>query len=111
VRLEEVDMLFISGQVSQDLSEVVVGRGDIVRQAEQVLTNLRSVVEAAGGTLRDVVKVTVFLRNMADRDAVADVRRRFFGDHLPASTLVEVSKLAHPDWLVEIEAIAIVQVD
>jgi len=111
VRLKGVDLLFISGQVSQDLNEVVVGRCDIVRQAEQVLTNLRSVVEAAGGGLRDVVKVTVYLKNMEDRDAVADVRRRFFGDHLPASTLVQVCKLAHPDWLVEIEAIAMVQVD
>ncbi len=72
-----------------------------------MLKNLLAVLESAGGRITDVAKVTVFLRNMEDRDAVAQVRKRFFGDHMPASTLVEVSKLAHPDWLVEIDAIAV----
>jgi 2-iminobutanoate/2-iminopropanoate deaminase len=102
-----VDILFISGQVSESPTEQCVAKGNISGQAEQVLKNLVTVLETAGGKITDVVKVTVFLRNMEDRDAVAEVRERFFGDHRPASTLVEVNKLARPDWLIEIEAIAV----
>ena len=108
VSLAGADLVFVSGQVAESSSEVCVAKGDVKTQAEQVLTNLVTVLEAAGGRITDVVKVTVFLRNMEDRGAVAEVRKRFFGDHMTASTLVEVSKLAHPDWLLEIEAVAVV---
>lgn len=108
VSLPGADLVFVSGQVAESPTDVCVARGDIRAQAEQVLNNLVTVLGAAGGCITDVVKVTVFVRNMEDRDAVAEVRRRFFGDHVPASTLVEVSKLAHPDWLLEIEAVAVV---
>jgi enamine deaminase RidA (YjgF/YER057c/UK114 family) len=93
--------------VSEDAKGNTVGKGDIVLQTEQVLRNLQSVLEASGTSLSHVVKVTVFLRNMEHRDAVAEIRKRFFKDNLPASTLVEISKLANQDWLIEIEAIAI----
>ena len=108
VSLSEADLIFASGQVAQDAKGNTVGKGDIVLQTEQVLKNLQNVLEASGASLADVVKVTVFLRNMEHRNAVAEVRKRFFKDNLPASTLVEVSKLAHQDWLIEIEAVAVV---
>lgn len=107
INLSEADLIFASGQVSEDAKGNTVGKGDIVLQTEQVLRNLQSVLEASGTSLSHVVKVTVFLRNMEHRDAVAEVRKRFFKDNLPASTLVEISKLANQDWLIEIEAIAI----
>lgn len=102
------DLIFVSGQVAEDINGNTVGKGDIVRQTEQVLNNMQNVLEANGASLADVVKVTVFLRNMEHRDAVAEVRKRFFKDNLPASTLVEVNKLANEDWLIEIEAVAVV---
>jgi 2-iminobutanoate/2-iminopropanoate deaminase len=108
VSLAGGDILFISGQVAESPDDVCVARGDVTGQAEQALKNMVAVLEAAGGRITDVAKVTVFLRNMEDRDAVAEVRRRFFGDHMPASTLVEVSKLARPDWLIEVEACAVI---
>ncbi len=108
VRLSDAEIIFASGQVALDAEGNTVGKGDIVLQAEQVLRNLQRVLETAGASLADVIKVTVFLRNMEHRNAVAEVRRRFFKDNLPASTLVEVSKLVHQDWLIEIEAIAVV---
>lgn len=107
VSLSEADLIFASGQVAEDSEGNTVGKGDIVLQTEQVLKNLQNVLEASGASLADVVKVTVFLRNMEHRNAVAEVRKRFFKDNLPASTLVEVSKLAHQDWLIEIEAVAV----
>jgi len=108
VRIQETDLIFISGQVSEDNKGQIVGRGDIEAQTEQVLRNLQCVLESAGACLDDVVKVTVYLRNMEQRHAVAEVRQRFFRDNLPASTLVEVNKLAHEDWLIEMEAIAVI---
>lgn len=107
ISLSGADLIFISGQVAQDSEGNTVGKGDIVLQTEQALKNLQNVLEASGASLADVVKVTVFLRNMEQRDIVAEVRKRFFKDNLPASTLVEVSKLAHQDWLIEIEAVAV----
>jgi len=108
VSLSEVELIFVSGQVAEDAKGNTVGKGNIVRQTEQVLTNIQNALADSGASLADVVKVTVFLRNMEHRDTVAEVRRRFFKDNLPASTLVEVNKLAHPDWLIEIEAVAVV---
>lgn len=108
VSLSEADLIFASGQVAQDAKGNTIGKGDIVLQTEQVLKNLQNVLAASGASLADVIKVTVFLRNMEHRNAVAKVRKHFFKDNLPASTLVEVSKLVHQDWLIEIEAIAVV---
>ena len=108
VSISGADLIFVSGQVALDAEGNLVGKGDVVVQTEQVLRNMQNVLEAAGASLSDVVKVTVFMRNMEQRDTVAEVRRRFFKDNLPASTLVEVSKLCNEDWLIEIEAVAVV---
>ena len=99
--------LFVSGQVSVNERGEVVGRGDVRVQAGQALENLKKVLAAEGATLSQVAKVTVYLTDMAHRQAVAEVRTSHFGKDLPASTLVEVKALAHPDFLIEIEAIAV----
>ena len=99
--------LYISGCVAFDPEGQVVGRGDVAEQARQALANLGQVLAAAGATPADVVKVTVYLRNVDDRPQVNPLRQAFFGAHRPASTLVEVSALVHPDLLIEIDAVAV----
>lgn len=100
------DLLFISGCAPLDSSGELVGKGDVAVQARQVLTNLGAILRHAGGGFADILKVTVYLLDAGDRKAVNEVRKEFFGDSRPASTLVEVSQLAVPGMLVEIEAVA-----
>ena len=102
------DTVYVSGQVALDGEGRLVGPGDVVAQTRQVLENIRRVLAAGGATLDDVVKVTVFLANVDDRPRVNEVRQAYFGANRPASTLVEVSRLAFPGLLVEIEAVAVV---
>jgi 2-iminobutanoate/2-iminopropanoate deaminase len=83
-----------------------VGKGDITAQARQVHENLKKCLAAAGLTFADVCKVTVYVRNIADRPKINEVRKQYFGASRPASTLVEISRLASDDFGVEIEAIA-----
>jgi 2-iminobutanoate/2-iminopropanoate deaminase len=98
--------LWISGILPLDANGTLVGGDDAEAQAEQVLANLALVLEAAKASFADVVKVGVYLRRMEDREAIDQARQRRFGNARPASTLVEVSALAHPDALVEIDAVA-----
>jgi reactive intermediate/imine deaminase len=101
--------VFISGQVALDGAGKLVGEGDIAAQTEQVFRNLRSVVESAGGTMDDIVKINIYVTDAAHRPAVAAARQRHFREgHYPASTYVVVSALAVPQLLVEIEAIALI---
>jgi len=101
-------LLFVSGQVAFDEAGAIVGVGDMQAQTRQALRNLGAVLEAAGATFADVVKLTYFVR---DIDAIAAIRaaRNEFIDtaNPPASTLVEVSRLFVPDLLIEIEAVAV----
>ncbi len=105
--VEAGGFLYVAGMLPLDANGDLVGVGDVVRQTEQVLDNVGEVLRAAGATFDDVVRVGVYLLNMADRPAVNTVRLRYFGDARPAATLVEVSALALPDALVEIEAVAL----
>ncbi len=101
-------LLFVSGCIAVDGAGALVGAGDVVAQARQVFANLQAVLAASGAGIGDVVKVTVFLTELADRAAVNTVRQEVFGSVRPASTLVEVSALAVPGARVEIEAVALV---
>ena len=105
--VEAGGFLYVAGMLPVDVNGDLVGAGDVVRQTEQVLDNIGAVLRASGATFDDVVRVGVYLRNMADRPAVNTVRVRYFGEARPAATLVEVSALALPDALVEIEAVAL----
>ena len=100
-------LLFVSGCVPVDGAGALVGGDDVVAQARQVFRNVGDVLAAAGASFRDVVKITVFLTDIDDRAAVNPVRREVFGDARPASTLVEVSRLAVPGAKLEVEAVAV----
>ena len=82
--------------------------GDVVAQTRQVFENVGAVLAAAGAGFADVVKVTVFLTDVDDRQAVNTVRQEVFGAHRPASTLVEISRLAIPGARIEVEAVALI---
>lgn len=98
-------VLYVAGQVALDENGELVGRGDPAAQATQALTNLSRIVVAAGGSMADVAKTSLFLVDLDHRGPVGEVRRRFFPGDPPANTLLVVSSLAEPDFLVEIEAI------
>ena len=102
------DLLFISGLVGVDGRGTLVGGQDVAAQARQVFENMRAVLEEAGGRFEDVVKVTVYLTDVDDRPKINPVRQEVFGAARPASTLVEVSRLAVPGAKVEIEAVALI---
>jgi 2-iminobutanoate/2-iminopropanoate deaminase len=102
------NLLFVSGFVPVDGDGRLVGGDDVVAQVRQVFANLGAVLAAAGATFADVVKVTVYLTDIADRARINPVRQEVFGDTRPASTLVEVSALVVPGAKVEIDAVALV---
>jgi enamine deaminase RidA (YjgF/YER057c/UK114 family) len=100
-------LIYIAGQVALDAQGKLVGKGDLAAQAEQVFRNLSAALAAVGCTARNIVKFTVFMRDVGELAAFRNARDRFLGDGpRPASTLVEVSRLAAEDFLIEIEAIA-----
>ena len=102
------DLLFVSGCVPVDHEGQLVGGDDIVEQARQTLRNVGAVLAAGGASFADVVKVTIFLTDVDDRPKINPLRQEFFGAARPASTLVEVSRLAIPGAKIEIEAVAAV---
>jgi 2-iminobutanoate/2-iminopropanoate deaminase len=105
--VEAGGFLYISGMLPVSADGELVGAGDVSTQSAQVLDNVGAVLRVTGATFEDVVRVGVYVRDMTDREAINTVRRRYFADARPASTLVEVSALAHPDALVEIDAVAL----
>ncbi len=99
--------VFVSGMTARRADGSIAGPGDVRAQTRQVCDNVKAAVVAAGGTLADVCRVDVYVRNMEDFSAIHEVRAEYFSAPLPASTMVEVSKLAHPAYLIEINAIAV----
>lgn len=99
-------LLHVSGQVAQDASGNTVGGNDIEKQTQQVLENIKALVEEQGGTLSDLCKITIFLTSRDHLKTVMDVRRRYFTAPYPATSAVIVAGLANPEWMIEIEALA-----
>jgi len=99
------NFMFISGQVALDEHEKVVGK-DIESQTEQVMKNLQKILEAENATFDNIVKIRVNLINLADRSGFHKIRKKYFKDNLPASTLVLVNGLIDKELLVEVEAVA-----
>ncbi|MEO1170269.1 MAG: RidA family protein [Pseudomonadota bacterium] len=100
------DLLFLSGQAAIDESGAIVGAGDFDAQLAQTFANIDRVL-AAGGSSRDrIVKVTIYLTDMANFPAIVDARQRYFTRPWPADTIVEVKSLALPELMVEIDVIA-----
>ena len=107
VTVEGKRTIFVSGQLARDRHGNVVGKGDMRAQIRQVGENIKAALAAAGATLSDIVKATTYVTDIEEFFRHVDVRMEYFGA-LPASTTVEVRRLAHPDLLVEIEVIAVV---
>jgi 2-iminobutanoate/2-iminopropanoate deaminase len=102
-------LLFISGQLAFDENMQLVGKGDMGAQTRQVLRNIGKVLEQAGGGFQDIVRVTVFVRDISRFREIHDARLEFFhAEHLPASTMVEISRFVHEDALIEIDAVAVI---
>ena len=101
-------ILFIAGQVAYDKDGGVAFRGDFKGQAREALRSLKAHVEAGGGTMDSIVKVNTYVTDIRYRGDWTAVREEFFGKKMPASTMIGVTELAHPDWLIEVEAVAIV---
>lgn len=101
-------LVYVAGQVAFDAEENVVGKGDIVAQTRQVMQNIEIALEAAGATFADVVKITNYITDVDLFPQMASVRREYLREPFPASTLIEVSGLIHPDLLIEIEVVAVV---
>lgn len=99
---------YIAGQVSAARDGSVVGKGDPEAQVRQIWHNIEAAVKSVGGTLQDVVKTTTYVTNIQYGDAVRKVRQELFPTQAPTSTLLVVSGLASPDYMVEIEAIAVI---
>ncbi len=101
------DLLLISGQAAIDENGQIVGAGDFDAQAQQTFENLERVLEAGGSSLDRVVKVTIFLTDMANFTKIVELRGKWFTPPYPADTIVQVSALALPELEIEIEAIAV----
>ncbi len=106
VSVEDCRLVFVSGLLARDAAGNIVGKGDMGKQIEQVGENLRVALEAAGAGLVDLVRTTTYVTDIDEFFRHVEVRQRYFGQALPTSTTVEVRRLSHPDFLVEVEAFA-----
>jgi reactive intermediate/imine deaminase len=101
-------LVFISGMTARRADGTIAGIGDITAQTTQVCDNLQAAVEEAGGTLNDICRVDVYVRNIEHFEKIHAVRKKYFTGVAPASTMVEVTKMVSPDYLIEINAIAVI---
>jgi reactive intermediate/imine deaminase len=102
-------LVFIAGQVAADKSGAVVGKGDFKAQTKQVFDNLKAAVEAAGGSMADIAKINIYATDISQIAALREIRGQYFTANPPASTFVQVVSLARPEYMVEIEAILVVE--
>ena len=101
-------MIFVAGQLARNAQGVCVGKGDMRAQIQQVGENIKTCLEAVGATLADIVKTNTYVTDYAEFAKHPDMRMRYFGPATPTSTTVQISRLADPDAMVEIEAIAVI---
>lgn len=101
-------LVFVSGMTARRPDGTIAGIGDVTEQTRQVCENIKSAMERAGGTLDDVCRVDVYVRNIEDFEKIHAVRREYFKSPLPASTMVEVAKMVSSEYLIEISAIAVI---
>ena len=102
-------LIFVAGQVSVDKNGNYVGEGNMALQTRTVLENIKGILEGAGATMQDVIKINIYVVDMvAYRNSMKEIQRDFFPKNFPCSTLIEVKSLARPQFMVEIEAIAAV---
>ena len=99
-------LIFLSGQLARDGEGKLVGAGDMAEQTRQCIRNMRTVLEAAGGTLDDIVSIVVYTTDVRQFKEIVAARMEFFKDKLPTSTILEVNHLADPGLLIEFQAVA-----
>ncbi len=99
--------LYIAGQVARDVQGRLVGKGDFDAQARQVYTNLKNILQEAGGGLKNIVKTTTILTHSGYVESFGKIRNEFFGEIMPPNTLMIIESLASPDFMIEVEAIAV----
>ena len=102
------DLVFVSGQAALKPDGSITGLDDFETQAEQVFANLRAVTQKAGGDLKNIIKVSIFLTDMANFPKIVELRKKYFSPPYPADTTAEVKSLALPELMVEIEAVALI---
>lgn len=102
-------LIFISGQLSRDSTGAVVGVGDMAAQIAQVGQNIEACLAAAGASLADLVRTTTYTTDIEEYFKHVEVRMRYFGSGMPTSTTVEVRRLSHSDFLVEVEGLAVIE--
>ena len=107
VDVGDSELLFVTGQIAMDKDGNVVAPGDIGRQTEFVFQNIQKILEEGGATLKDVVKVTIYVTDISKFKEISAVRNRYFDTSKPASTMIEISKTVKEGCEVEIEAIAV----
>lgn len=107
VKAKGDSLLFISGTTSRDINGNVVGKGDIKAQTQQIMENIKLVLDEAGATFDNIVKVTVFIKDMAHFKDIHEIRAKYFKKDYPASTMVQVSRMYSEETLIEIDAIAV----
>lgn len=101
--------IYVSGLVSRDKHGNVIGKGSMAAQITQVGENLRLSLEAAGATLKDLVRTCTYVTDIDEFFKHVDVRQKYFGEALPTSSTIGVSRLSHPDFMVEVEAFAVIE--
>jgi reactive intermediate/imine deaminase len=100
--------IYISGQIPLDQEMNVVGKNDIAVQTERVYENLRKVIEEAGGSMSSIVMLNIYCTDLEAYDKkTRHLRKKYFGDYYPATTAIEVKRLYRPDFMIEVEAIAV----
>ncbi|MHA1989676.1 MAG: RidA family protein [Candidatus Hodarchaeales archaeon] len=107
VKLPGAQLLFVAGQVALDKELKIVG-STLKEQADMVFKNIQGILESENGTLDNLVKITIFVTDMSKRPDLGEILKKFFPKNPPANTLVEVKSLASPEFLIEIEATAVV---
>lgn len=109
IDLGKSKMLIISGQVALDKEGKVVGELNFEKQTEQIFTNIKNIIEDSGGTMNDLVKITIYLRDVTNIVKFREIRNKYINvNNPPASTLVEITDLARDEFLLEVEATAVI---
>jgi 2-iminobutanoate/2-iminopropanoate deaminase len=99
------ELVFLSGAGPVDAEGRLTGGDDVTAQARQVFENIKAMLEAVGADFHDILKVTVYVADIQDREAINQIRREYFGDSKPASTLIEISRFVVPGMKLEVEAV------
>jgi len=109
IDLGKIKMLIISGQVALDVEGKVVGENNFEQQTEQVFKNIKAIVENSGGTMNDLIKITIYVKDVSNIVKFREIRNKYINvSNPPASTLVEITNLARDEFLVEVEATAVI---